>query len=268
MSKMFAKILLGGALFLRLVAPAAAMPNFLGRDVYCTATVTVYSTIGDSSSPSSSPNSISSPPPLDPGSGPVTVTVLDTTTIVSTIYALSSPGAQVTGSPNSGDPQTVTVTVTSVATSVETRTIVQTQTVTQVVSQTLAQAAGAQTSINGGFYKGPGEFSVTYTTVTSTFTTTNTIIKSSAGAGIPPQPSSRPYYSNGTGISPYTNSSNRIIANPLSPTSSLRLLDPPPASTTAPLASYSTSSSSSNYENGLYFVNWSVRLVLPRNVEL
>lgn len=259
---MFAKLLLGGALFLRLLAPVAAVPKFFARDAYCTATVTVYSTIGGSSSPSSSPNSISSPAAVNSGSGPVTVTVLATKTIISTIYALSSPGAQVTGNAASGGPKTVTVTVTSVSTSVEIRTIIQTQTVTQLVSQTLAPAAGVQTASNGGSFKGAGDLSVTYTTVTSTFTTTNTI-NAPSEAGLPPQPSRQPYYSNGTGLIPSNKSSSAAIARPLSSTSSLRLVDSPQASTTAPLASYPSASSAStnstsvsNYENGLYFVNW------------
>lgn len=209
---------------LRLLTPVAAVPNFFGRDAYCTATVTVYS--GGSSSPSSTKS-------INSDSGPVTVTVTRFLTSYET--------------------QTV----------FQTRTISQTQTVTQVVTRTLAQESSLQTSANDpGSYKGPAEFSVTTTTVTSTLTTTNTIISPSRAA-VPPQPSSRPYYSNVTGLIPYVNSSNSAIHNPSSPTSSLRLLDPPPASATAPLASYpsasapsTVNSTSSNYENGLYFANW------------
>lgn len=221
---MIAKVLVGGVLLLQLLTPVAAMPKFFGPDAYCTATVTVYSTIGASSSPSSAKN--------NPAPTPVTVTV----TNILTSY------------------QTKTI--------FQTQSVFQTQTVTQVVTRTLTQEPSLPTAANnGGSYKGPGEFSVTTTTVTSTLTTTNTIVSPSRVA-VPPQPSSRPFYSNLTGLIPYVNSSNPSIHNPVSPTTSLRLLDPPPASTTVPLASYpsvsssNTNSSSSGYENGLYFANW------------
>lgn len=221
---MIAKILVGGVLLLQLLTPVAAMPKFFGPDAYCTATVTVYSTKGGSSSPSSAKN--------NPGPAPVTVTV----TNVLTSY------------------QTRTI--------YQTQNVFQTQTVTQVVTRTLAQEPNLPTPANnGGSYNGPEEYSVTTATVTSTLTTTNTIVSPSRAA-VPPQPSSRPFYSNLTGLIPYVNSSTLSIHNPVSPTTSLRLLDPPPAPTTKPLASYSsvsssiTNSSSSGYENGLYFANW------------
>lgn len=272
---MIAKIIFTGALFLRLLAPVAAMPNFFGRAESCTATltVTIYSSIDESPSPSSSsPKITSSALGVSPGSGPVTVTVVDTITIVSTVYASPSPGVQITGSPNSGGPHTVTVMVTNVFTSVETKTVVQTQTITQertivqtqTVTQTLTQASSVQTDVDVELNEDPDGPSVTYTTVTSTFTTTNTIFLS-PGTGVPPQPFSRPLYSNGTETGTYSNLTKSSFAKPSSPTTSLNLLDLPPESTTAPLASDSSSSppsyanvSSSNYENALYFVNWSV----------
>lgn len=220
---MISRIIVSGVFLLRLLTPVAAVPKFFGRDAYCTATVTVYS--GGSSSLSNTKSTSDL--------GPVTVTVTNFLTSYET--------------------QTV----------FQTQTVSQTQTVTQIVTRTLAQESSLPTPANDpGSFKGPAEYSVTTTTVTSTLTTTNTVISPSRAA-VPPQPSSRPYYSNITGLIPYVNSSNPALHNPLSPTSSLRLLDPPPASATAPLASYpsasspsSVNSTSSNYENGLYFANW------------
>lgn len=241
---------------MKLLEPVAAVPKFFGRDALCTSTVTVYGAIDSPPSPSPTPGIDSYPLGVSPGSGPVTVTVVDTTTVTSTIY---------------GGPQIVTVMVTSVSTSVETRTVVQTQTITQnrtiVQTQTITPTLAPQTVLFGGSYGDQDRDSITYTTVTSTITTTNTISISSR-AGVPPQPSSRPYYSNVTTIGTYSNNSTNysLAKQPLSSTTFPSLLDAPPASTVAPLASYSpvpppssySNVSSSNYENGLYFVNWSV----------
>lgn len=272
---MISNILVGGALLLRLVAPVAAAPQLIGRDQYCTATVTVYSSIDGGSSPSAilAPTDGASAAP-----GPITVTELRTTTIISTIYASTSPGRQqTTDSPIPGRPQTVTVTATSILTLVETQTVLQTQIVTQdrtivqtqTVTQTLAQAYSAQTDIEGPFYGDPDEPSFVYTTVTSTFTTILTSTAPLSGPRllneVPPHPTSPPHYSNGTQTGQYSNSSPSFASGRPSVSPFVQSISNlPPTSTTVSLASTPSqtpspsSYSSSGYENGLYFVNWFV----------
>lgn len=306
---MLSNILLVAVLLLRVVAPVAAMPQFIRRDGYCTATVTVYSS-ADGSLPTPSPSMLNIPQTvtvistvtilstLDSGSPPSgvnnldpspqttafittydenaakTVTVLDTTTIFSTIYAsLGSGDQQITDSPSSGGPQTVTVTFTSFLTPVETQTLVQTQTITQnrtvvqteTVTPTFAQANSVETAVD--VYADPDGTFVTYTTVTSTFTTTLTTSIPVSGVAVAPQPTIQPPYINGTEIGQYRNSSNSIssVSSARSLVQSISALPPastsvPPISTPSETPSYPSypNSSSSGYENGLYFVNWFV----------
>lgn len=135
--------LLIGALFVGLLSSVAAVPQFAVRDEHCTATVTVCSSMNahlSSSTTSAAPTDGGEPSP-----GGKTVTVLDTTTIFSTIYASAGSGAlQTKDSPISGGPRTVTVTVTNVQTITQDHSIFSTYTVTQ----TLTPANNAPTAIN------------------------------------------------------------------------------------------------------------------------
>ncbi|CAN8098741.1 unnamed protein product [Discula destructiva] len=247
---MISNILLGGALLARLIAQVAAVPPFIARDEHCTATVTVYS--------------------------------------LTTIYASLNPGEQhFTDSLNPDGARTVTVTATSVLTSVETQKIVQTQTVTQAhtiiqtqtVTQTVAQAASVQSAaVHGPLYEDPDGTTIAYLTVTSTLTTTLTISTPvldptpvdlypaiPSEPAVPSRPTNPPHYSNDTQIGQYRNSSYRASAIPPVGPVVLSKPDLSPASTPVPLASappgpppsYSNSSPT-NYENGLYFVNWGI----------
>lgn len=319
---MLFNLLLCGALLSRLMAPVAAVPRFMGRDEFCTATVTVYastsglpppslitstdidpqtvtvistvtvtSTTVGGASPSGASSSGQAQPetPISiamesPALTPETVTVLDITTITSTIYASEPNAQQITNSPNASGPQTVTVTVTSVLTSVETLTTVQTQilTLTQIVTETLTQANSVQTAINGLLLEDSDEPSVSYMTVTSTLTTTLTISTPvlahgllnvrpalTSSAAVPPQPTNPPHYSNDTQAGQYRNSSNAPPAKPPAgffDQSVSDLTSGPTSVSLAPTPSVLPNyynSSPPGYENGLYFVNWSVSPHLP-----
>lgn len=236
--KMISRILLGGAIFVRLVSPVAAVPQFVGRDEHCTATITVHSSI-DESDLAQSTTTLAPTDDEDLYWPAKTVTVFGTltVTITSTNYAPAVyDGQQTTDSPKSSGPQTVTVTVTNVLTSVQTQTVVQTQTITQdrtvlqthTVTQTLVQADNVKTANDEDLAH------TASTPVSNSGAVKEPRPRSTSVIAVLPQATNSPYYGNSTSATASSSAS----------------------SATAYLNASLNASYSSNYQNGLYFTNW------------
>lgn len=228
---MIVRTLFTAALFVRLAALVAAVPQHFLRAQSCVATITATATVtvtlaatGRATTSASNPNGV-----LQPVTVTVTKTLVSTQTVVQT--------------------QKVTLS----------QTITETRTVTQTVTHT-----NIQTINNNAYGSGNGQQSGLATAVTPLST------QVSIRTGIPLTPSSRPYYGNVTDSGSYLNSTSSTDPAPSSETVSFSLspysrvsttVSPAPSqqsSNSAPAYSSSSTSYSSGYENALYFANWYV----------
>lgn len=288
-------VLVTAALFARLAALVAAVPQQLQRDNSCAwatvtvtapsqpsdpndnfeiQTVTVQSTITvtltTGRGPSASQANGGSQGIATPGGGPQVVTVTSTLTIVSTIYPSQGPvvpaatARPLNSDPGSGSdsgPQVVTVTVTSTSVRTErlvsTETIYQSQTVTQIqtITQTLSLAG-----VQGGNQAVSGD--------PNGQQVAGTFLSALPSVLALPTPAADPLLPSGSNSPlqplnrPYYGNNTSQFSNSTNSTAAAVA----PQSAASPFLSSSVANSpgtsanppSSGYQNSLYFANWSV----------